>query len=57
MSETAILVLEFMFHLLAMRCLFQLKMQHLAYFCQKGRKKGLREKEEYRISAKLLKSD
>jgi hypothetical protein len=34
MSETAILFLEFIFHLLIMRCLFQLKMQHLAYFFQ-----------------------
>ncbi len=32
LSEIAILFLEFIFHLLAMRCLFQLKMQHLAYF-------------------------
>ncbi len=38
LSETAILVLEFIFHLLIVRCLFQLRMQHLAHFCQICRK-------------------
>jgi hypothetical protein len=56
LRETAILFLEFIFHLLIMRCLFQLKMQHLAYFRQICRK-GEREKEEYRLSVKLLRTD
>ncbi len=44
MSVTAILFLEFIFHLLIKRCLFQLMMQHLAYFSRCA-EKGL-EKEK-----------
>ncbi len=56
MSDIAILFLEFKFHLHIMRCLFQLKLQRLA-FLPLVQKVLEGEKEEYRISVKLLRTD
>ncbi len=48
LSETAMLFLEIIFHLLIMRCLFQLKMQHLAYL--PDMQKGLERKRNIGLS-------